>query len=350
MTLINSMYLRDEVGAAYGVKHVSNKPRVSSMPYLYDIAEGNVSGHANWTKIGYTPTMTTAVSDLWSLAGAYVFPPSAMQMEVVSSNAADAGVVGFSGNSTGGSTTTLIDASKDFTAGTPAAVGDLVILDTTHEIGIVTNVAATILTVGDGFAHGGSGAGQAYRVVDLSAGGAGAQVIWINYLDAAWTDKEEFVVLNGTTEVATVATTLYRINGFQVVFAGVNGVPTGNLSLRETDNAPVYSYITAGFTRARSSYYTVPAGKILYVTTITGSYGYSSNSTHYCRLFTRATQQQEFRTPGIFYPFTEFIVANNSQAIELSIPTKIVQKVDLKVSGIATFSGIATIALRGWLE
>jgi hypothetical protein len=37
--------LIDESGVAYGVKHVQNKPSVSSMPYTYDISEGNVSGH-----------------------------------------------------------------------------------------------------------------------------------------------------------------------------------------------------------------------------------------------------------------------------------------------------------------
>lgn len=53
---------------------------------------------------------------------------------------------------------------------------------------------------------------------------------------------------------------------------------------------------------------------------------------------------------GIFYPVTEVVCANSAQLVLLEIPTKIVEKVDIKISGISTFAGIASIALRGWLE
>jgi len=77
----------DEAGVPYGVKQIQNKLRVSAMPYLYDIAEGNVSNHTAWEKIGFTPTMTTAESVVWSKAGAYVFTADAcIQMSVALSN------------------------------------------------------------------------------------------------------------------------------------------------------------------------------------------------------------------------------------------------------------------------
>lgn len=83
--------LVDENGAGYGVKHINNKPRVSSMPYLYDIAEGNVPGHAGWSKIGFNGDIGTAEEDLWTAGGSYVFPASAIQMQVVSSSGNDDG-------------------------------------------------------------------------------------------------------------------------------------------------------------------------------------------------------------------------------------------------------------------
>jgi hypothetical protein len=46
-----SMFV-NELGVPYGVKHINNKPRVSSMPYLYDIAEGNVTDHVPFAKLG----------------------------------------------------------------------------------------------------------------------------------------------------------------------------------------------------------------------------------------------------------------------------------------------------------
>jgi hypothetical protein len=265
--------LIDEAGAAYGVKHILNKPRVSAMPYLYDIAEGNIPDHTAWTKIGFTPTMTTAQSDLWSLAGTMNWPAAGgIQMEVVSSNAAD------------------------------------------------------------------------------DTGGTGALTVRIYYLDAAWAEKTEDVTMDGTNPVDTVATNILRVNGFRVITTGTALAAVGNISLRNTAGAITYSYITAGYTRARNSAYTVPAGKTLYVSSFTVSYGYATNQTHYCRLYTRATQNEGAYVPGIFYPFTEVICANTSQHVPLEIPTKLVAKVDLKVSGIATFSGIASVALRGWLE
>jgi hypothetical protein len=36
--------------------------------------------------------------------------------------------------------------------------------------------------------------------------------------------------------------------------------------------------------------------------------------------------------------------------VHLDVPTRLVEGVDIKVSGIATFAGIATVALRGWIE
>lgn len=262
----------DENGTSYGIKHVQNKPRVSAMPYLYDIAEGNVSGHTTWTKIGFTPTMTTVESDLWSKAGAYVYPTSDMQMEVISSSSDD------------------------------------------------------------------------------EATGTGARQVTIYYLDGAWAEKTINVTLNGTTAVNTSDSDLYRINGFRVTAVGTGGKPAGNLSLRAVGGAVTYSYITEGYTRARNSAYTVPAGKTLYVDSFTVSYGYSTNQTHYARLYTRATQNEGVLTPGIFYPFTEVVCANTSQQVILLCPTKLVSMVDIKVSGISTFSGIASVALRGWLE
>ena len=41
---VAAVQLIDETGTAYGVTHIQNKIRTSSMPYLYDIAESNLSG------------------------------------------------------------------------------------------------------------------------------------------------------------------------------------------------------------------------------------------------------------------------------------------------------------------
>jgi len=63
--------LYDDSDVAYGVKHVDNKPRVSSTPYYVDIAEGNVAGHSALFKFGDNPSVGTSYETIWSEGGLY---------------------------------------------------------------------------------------------------------------------------------------------------------------------------------------------------------------------------------------------------------------------------------------
>jgi len=343
-------------------KVIDGKIRTSSMPYLYDIAEGNVTGHTRFSKIGFAPSMTANVNtDVWSYSATqpvYLFPTVAMGMEVLSSNNTDdiGTVIKGPRTSTGGSTTTLIDSSGDFTSATAVAVGDCVILDkddTTPEYGYVTSVdSATQLTISGGFSYGGTGSGRSYIIVDTSAK-AGAQAIEINFLNGSYVEEREIVVLNGTTVVPTTNTKIFRVNSFRVITAGANKVPTGNLTLRHIDNTPVYSYITAGFNRARNAMYTVPAGKTLYVTDFNGGYATTGNANkEYARITTRANVDPatSFMTDSMFYPFTDAVCQNTTINTILSIPTKLPEKTDIKLSVIASATGVVITTLRGWLE
>lgn len=56
--------LVDQNGTAYGVKHINNKPRISSMPYLFDIAEGNVANHMALLRFGDMHSCGTVHSDI----------------------------------------------------------------------------------------------------------------------------------------------------------------------------------------------------------------------------------------------------------------------------------------------
>ena len=88
--LITATKLIDNLGAAQGLKFVDGKPRISSMPYTYDIAEGNVSGHQGWSKIGFCATVGVTRIDVapW-MVKEYVFPTTTSTMTIVSSNAND---------------------------------------------------------------------------------------------------------------------------------------------------------------------------------------------------------------------------------------------------------------------
>lgn len=82
--------LIDELGTSYGVKHVANKPRVSAMPYLYDIAEGNVTGHVSWDKYAINDDVDKAAEeDVWCVGGSYAWLAAETQLVAVSSSAED---------------------------------------------------------------------------------------------------------------------------------------------------------------------------------------------------------------------------------------------------------------------
>ena len=345
--------LIDEAGAAYGVKHVSNKIRVSAMPYTYDIAEGNISDHDPVGLIGYSPTMTTAQSDIWSAAGAYVWPAAAQQMELHSSeNSQDIATVIKSGTSTGGSTTTLIDTGKDFTAATAVAAGDCVILDGTDEFGFVTSLTSTNqLNIAAGFSEGGSASEQAYRVVDYSST-TGAHVVLLKYLDAAFAEKRELIIANGTTDTNTAGSDIYRIQEVHVVAAGSGNAPVGALSIRNTAGTVTYAFITAAYTQARQLIWTVPAGKTLYVTSLRMGWADSANQINYARLWLRCNRihGSDFSTGRIFNPFIEVMCANNTINAEMTFPLVLSAGTDIIAGGIATSAGTATAALRGWIE
>jgi len=73
-----------------GVKFISNKMRVSSMPYLYDIAEGNVAGHTPFAKLGYNADVGATEEDIITQGGVYPWiPAGGVALEVVSTQAQD---------------------------------------------------------------------------------------------------------------------------------------------------------------------------------------------------------------------------------------------------------------------
>ena len=350
--------LVDELGAAYGVKHISNKPRVSSMPYLYDIAEGNVAGHEPFEKIGYSLVTGTTVKDVWSYTDTTInLPTTGTAMEVYTNNAQDLGTVirGPLTADAGGSTTSLVDASEDFTAATAVAIGDLVILDkagTTPEYGFVTGVSATTLTISGGFSKGGTAASREYYIVDTSAT-SGAHAVRITYLTTAFAEKSEIIICGGNaTGVNLVNTDVYRVNSMRVISldSGTGIGAAAAIQLQDADGtAPIYSYITAGYTRARNSIYTVPAGKTLYICQLNAGYVTSTNQVQNDRIILKATQDAFFRT-NCFQAQAEILCANATGIAEFILPLKIMSGVDIKFTAVPTANGQVTTVLRGWIE
>ena len=351
---------RGAVSGLSNFKEVDGKPRFSSTPYGYDVGEGNIVGHTPFLKIGYNPVVTDVEETIWSKGGTYAFLKGESTLQIVSDdNTQDIASQLFNSTSTGGSTTTLEDSGVDFTAGAnPVAVFDCVILDkssATPEWGYVTAVATTTLTIAGGFSSGGTGDARDYIVLNRTAY-TGAQAVHIQYLDGDFVEHEEIVLLNGTTAVNTVNSDYYRVNHMDIIAAGTLAHCLGNLSLKDVGSAPVYAYITAGFTTARQSIYTVPAGKTLYL--LSWKFAWCSPDeikVQSARGIIRVNMDAftSFNTNDLFFPYAEVMATNENVSIDSDVPFRVPEKMDITASAISTNaagSGPCTSALRGWLE
>lgn len=159
--------------------------------------------------------------------------------------------------------------------------------------------------------------------------------------------------MDGASEVNLVGSP-YRINSFRIIATGTGNAASGAISLKAQGAGTTrYSYITAGYTRARNIIYTVPANRLLHINKIDVGYGANAaNKQEYCRVYTRANREPttQLSTGSIFYSYSEAMLGNGTAILELKIPTKFAAGTDIKVSGIASGVGVATVVLRGWLE
>jgi len=339
------------------------------------IAEGNYSNIIKWSKIGYCPITATTETDIWSYGATTPIIPlivTAATMRIKTNNAADAATTLFgpttADGAAGANLTSLVDADVNFST---VEVGDCIILDKSGTcpswgyVSDITNKATGTLGVIGGWSCGGGSGGMSYIILDQNvAAKTGAQAVYIGGLDSNYVQQSEICLTNGAGPgyTATIKT-WYRINEFRIISLGTNLKSVDYIALCDGTSATIYyTYITAGYTRARNQQYTVPAGKTLWVTQWNAGYGFTGVTAKpdYCRLFTHANQYSSpdnsisFRTVqssgvNIWYPYSEMLLSQSTQSIIFEEPTKLLQKVTLKVAGYASAAGFVTSVLRGYI-
>lgn len=94
MSYAEAVKLQDELNNPYGIKHITNKPRVVNTPYYDEIVQGNIPGHVARHIVGIQPAVSLVASDVSELGVLTIPLPSvATAMEIVSSSTQD-GVAG----------------------------------------------------------------------------------------------------------------------------------------------------------------------------------------------------------------------------------------------------------------
>ena len=352
--------LRDENGLAYGVKHVSNKLRTVTTPYLFAIAENEVAGHEPLRVLGYNGAVGTTAEDLWSVGGTYVPPVAAQQMEVVSSSAGDedAGSVIKSGTSdsiTEGATgiLTLTDAAVDFTAATAVEVGDCLLLDGDVILAIVLTVATNVLTAqtyNDGFAT----SAQAYRVVDanLPVASTGIKVCHVHMLVGDYVESDEFIVTDGNSAVNTAATDIIRVNGIHGVFVGSANCAIGTVSIRNlTDHTTVYRQIAIGQNTEECCFWTVPAGKTAYLERWQLGEGQAANNKFLEARLRVTSDHHGHYTPNMWNTKDIALIQDGCVLPVFGVPIRVPGRADLKITVLCPENGARAAGhIEGWVE
>jgi len=268
-----------EAGSAVDVSRTNPQPVDD---WKLEIPRGNRPGLSPMIKFGENPNINNSGDffHLWDATGLYAPPTIPRIHNVASDNAADAGNTIVSGTATGGSVLTLVDTSENFvTAGVVA--GDIVLSDTNCDIGIVSSVATDTLTVNGfrdpetGFFGDAISAGDSYRVVH--EGSTGACVVYLQGLDSSFLLVNEFVVLNGISDVATVNSYIrqYRARSF-----GTTRVATlvGVLTSTAVGDGTVSCQINDGKNQTQMAIYTIPFDKNAYILQWWGSLSKAVNA------------------------------------------------------------------------
>jgi len=182
-----------------------------------------------------------------------------------------------------------------------------------------------------------------------SAAGSGVRTVTIFYLDANYVTASETVTLNGTAIVTTTATNVLRINGIWAATTGGNLKASGTISLKNAADSVTYTSIEAGYTRDRNSVYTVPLGKILYVTSFVIGTHSAGKGMRYTLKSTYDKKIAAVKT--FFYPVAETATSNGTFERRFDMPIKVIATGSIKMSAIADQAGaFCTAAYRGWME
>ncbi|MBK8772601.1 MAG: hypothetical protein IPM06_19550 [Rhizobiales bacterium] len=217
-----------------------------------------------------------------------------------------------------------------------------------------TTAESDVWTVGGPYVFPTAGMGMEVVSTDNTqdkSAGSGALTVVIDYLNHIHEQMSETIALNGTTVVPTVGTDIFRVQSFRLGSAGIGGKAVGTISLRHLSDTPVYASIAPGYTKDRDAIWTVPTGKVVYITSVAVS-GLNAGADKGVRFTLRSTSDADgIATGGFFIPHFEIALRNGAFERTFDMPLRFSEHVDLKMSVIAEASATTCICgLRGWME
>ncbi len=240
--------------------------------FWLEVVKGNREGLTVISKFGENPDIDSGgtFEHVCDNGGTYI-PPTPVGgriHDISSSDANDSGTVKSNGNASGGSVYTLEDSGATFVSD-GVSIGDAILIDNKIIFAQITSVTETILTFAGGtrepsfgLLNGTIESNDTYRIVSVSA--SGSTILYIDGIDGAtFLKKEEFIVMNGITNVPTI-TSFRRINRMKT-FGSIGAGNAGTVNATAQTDATITSQIRIGLNQTFQAIYSVPIDKTAYI-------------------------------------------------------------------------------------
>lgn len=241
--------------------------RYQDAGYFSNVSRAVIIGQEAGSKFGQNSDVDkiTVPEDVTDIGGVYIPPTADRTHNIASTSIQDVGALLSTGAVDTYSTTTHIftDASADFVTDT-VSVGDIFLDDTSQDHSVVISVTNLTTLVLEPLHHSSpSIVGNTYRIVDRT--GTGAAVLHIKQGgQKAGARYSEFIIMNGTTNVATV-NAYYRITRMHVHGVGSNGEAVGDISATAQTDLTITAKVVNGNGSTQMAFIHVPRGKTLFL-------------------------------------------------------------------------------------
>lgn len=185
--------------------------------------------------------------------------------------------------------------------------------------------------------------------VNDAAGGTGIRSIHVHYLDANLINRDEQIVLNGTTPVLSVATNIRHVTCMHIETFGSGKAAAGNISA--SNGGITYSYIPTGEVRCTSSIRRVPAGYTFMVESIFGSAISAVNKIEaFLEFGMTYIQGHDFTESGILIPFMGIGLLDAPESVTLNTPFPVPEGVILAMQVTTTDAAFVTGGYTGYYK
>ena len=182
-----------------------------------------------------------------------------------------------------------------------------------------------------------------------TAAGTGCRTIVLEYLNGDLELSFEVITLNGLTPVTTIADDIRWVEAIHGATFGSGGKAAGNISV--SNGGTTYGRLSTGRRTMQSSFYRVPAGKTLYISSMYGgSSSGTADSSVIMELVTTQVNGIDQQETGLFYTQAGIALQDSSTTLSLNMPLPVSSGHIVGFVATSDKGATMTAGFTGWVE